>query len=91
MENSNYKYTGLNPFFVSGFSDAEASFQIKVINRSNKVEVSLNFQLVARPSARSLQKKKTFFVLRCFAASLLRRKYVFLGIYFAFIIIPTLF
>ena len=53
----------LKNHWLVGFSDAEASFQIKVINRSNKVEVRLNFQLVARPSARSLQKKDTILLL----------------------------
>jgi len=31
--------------WLAGFSDADGSFQIKVINRSNKVEVRLNFQI----------------------------------------------
>jgi LAGLIDADG endonuclease len=35
----------LNNYWLAGFSDAEASFKIKVINRNNKVEVRLNFQI----------------------------------------------
>lgn len=35
----------LKNHWLAGFSDADASFQIKVINRSNKVEVRLNFQI----------------------------------------------
>lgn len=35
----------LQNHWLAGFSDADASFQIKVINRSNRVEVRLNFQI----------------------------------------------
>lgn len=31
--------------WLAGFSDADASFQIKVLNRNNRVEVRLNFQI----------------------------------------------
>lgn len=45
----------LNKFLLSGFADADASFQIKVINRNNRIEVRLNFQID--------QKKKDLLVL----------------------------
>lgn len=35
----------LKNHWLAGFSDADASFQIKVLNRSNRVEVRLNFQI----------------------------------------------
>ena len=35
----------LKNHWLAGFSDADASFQIKVLNRSNKIEVRLNFQI----------------------------------------------
>jgi hypothetical protein len=31
--------------WIAGFSDADASFQIKILNRINRVEVRLNFQI----------------------------------------------
>jgi hypothetical protein len=34
-----------NNHWLAGFSDADASFQIKILNRSNKTEVRLNFQI----------------------------------------------
>jgi LAGLIDADG endonuclease len=37
--------TDLKNHWLAGFSDADASFQIKVINSSNRVEVRLNFQI----------------------------------------------
>ena len=45
----------LNNYWLSGFSDADASFQIKLINRNNKTEVRLNFQVD--------QKKKDLLIL----------------------------
>lgn len=35
----------LKNHWLAGFSDAGASFQIKIINRNNRVEVRLNFQI----------------------------------------------
>jgi hypothetical protein len=35
----------LNNYWLSGFSDADASFQIKLITRNKKTEVRLNFQI----------------------------------------------
>lgn len=35
----------LKNHWLAGFSDADASFQIKILNRSNRVEVRLNFQI----------------------------------------------
>ena len=35
----------LKNHWLAGFSDADASFQIKVLHRSNRVEVRLNFQI----------------------------------------------
>jgi len=45
----------LNNYWLSGFSDADASFQIKLITRNNKTEVRLNFQID--------QKKKDLLIL----------------------------
>ncbi len=45
----------LNNYWLSGFSDADASFQIKLISRNNKIEVRLNFQID--------QKKKDLLIL----------------------------
>lgn len=39
------KNKDLKNHWLAGFSDADASFQIKILNRSNKVEVRLNFQI----------------------------------------------
>jgi len=39
------KSKDLKNHWLAGFSDADASFQIKILNRSNKVEVRLNFQI----------------------------------------------
>lgn len=44
----------LNPW-LAGFSDADASFQIKLVKRNNKTEVRLNFQID--------QKKETLLLL----------------------------
>ena len=35
----------LKNHWLAGFSDADASFQIKVLDRNNKVEIRLNFQI----------------------------------------------
>lgn len=35
----------LKNYWLAGFSDADASFQIKLLNRSNRVEIRLNFQI----------------------------------------------
>ena len=35
----------LKNHWLAGFSDADASFQIKIISRNNRVEVRLNFQI----------------------------------------------
>ena len=37
--------TDLNNQWLAGFSDADASFQIKLINRNTKWEVRLNYQI----------------------------------------------
>lgn len=37
--------TDLKNHWLAGFSDADASFQIKVLNRKKRVEVRLNFQI----------------------------------------------
>ena len=39
------KSNDLENHWLAGFSDADASFQIKVINRNNKVEIRLNYQI----------------------------------------------
>jgi LAGLIDADG endonuclease len=45
----------LENHWLAGFSDADASFQIKVLNRNNRVEIRLNYQID--------QKKKDVLVL----------------------------
>lgn len=35
----------LDNYWLAGFSDADASFQIKLINRNNKTEIRLNYQV----------------------------------------------
>lgn len=45
----------LENHWLAGFSDADASFQIKILNRNNRVEVTLNYQID--------QKKKDILVL----------------------------
>lgn len=35
----------LNNHWLTGFSDADASFQIKLITKNNRTEVRLNFQI----------------------------------------------
>lgn len=35
----------LDNHWLAGFSDADASFQIKIVNRNNKTEVRLNYQI----------------------------------------------
>jgi len=37
--------TNLDNHWLAGFSDADASFQIKILNRKNRVEIRLNFQI----------------------------------------------
>jgi len=37
--------TNLKNHWLAGFSDADASFQIKVINYNNRIEIRLNFQI----------------------------------------------
>lgn len=47
-KNINFKFnldTDLKNHWLAGFSDADASFQIKRINRNNKIEVILIFQI----------------------------------------------
>lgn len=39
------KSNDLENHWLAGFSDADASFQIKVINRDNKTEIRLNYQI----------------------------------------------
>lgn len=45
----------LDNHWLAGFSDADASFQIKILNRNKKIEVRLNYQID--------QKKKDILVL----------------------------
>jgi LAGLIDADG endonuclease/Cytochrome C and Quinol oxidase polypeptide I len=51
FDNINFKLAepllGLDNYWLSGFSDADASFQIKIIKRENKImeEIRLNFQI----------------------------------------------
>jgi hypothetical protein len=35
----------LNNYWLAGFADADASFQIKIVNREKRIEVRLNFQI----------------------------------------------
>lgn len=35
----------LKNYWLAGFSDANASFQIKLLNRTNRIEIRLNFQI----------------------------------------------
>ena len=49
----------LNNHWLAGFSDADASFQIKVLNSSNKIEVRLNFKIDQKKEI-ILQLIKTF-------------------------------
>lgn len=39
------KENDLSNSWLAGFSDADGSFQIKLVNRKNKIEVRLNFQI----------------------------------------------
>ena len=43
--NMNKRAYSLKNHWLAGFSDADASFQIKVLHRNNKIEVRLNFQI----------------------------------------------
>lgn len=45
----------LNNYWLAGFSDADASFQVKIIRHENRVEIRLNFQVD--------QKKKELLIL----------------------------
>ena len=45
----------LKNHWLAGFSDADGSFQIKILNRSKRIEVRLNFQID--------QKKKIYFAI----------------------------
>ncbi len=47
----------LENHWLAGFTDADGSFQIKLINHNNKTEVLLNFQIVALRSGASAQKQ----------------------------------
>lgn len=47
-KNLNFKINSdkdLKNHWLAGFSDADASFQIKIVKRNNKIEVRLNFQI----------------------------------------------
>lgn len=47
-ETINFKLNSEKDFlnhWLAGFSDADASFQIKAINRNNRIEIRLNFQI----------------------------------------------
>lgn len=35
----------LNNYWLAGFSDAEATFKIKIIDRNNRIEIRMNFQI----------------------------------------------
>ncbi|BDI12835.1 hypothetical protein, partial (mitochondrion) [Phanerochaete sordida] len=48
----------LNNHWLAGFSDADASFQIKLINKNQHTEVRLNYQIAASP-----QKENTLLIL----------------------------
>lgn len=39
------KNNNLKNHWLAGFSDADASFQIKILNRNNRVEIRLNYQI----------------------------------------------
>ena len=64
-ENINFKINNSNDFYnhwIAGFSDADASFQIKIVNRVNKSkpEISLNFQIDQKDKDVLLLFKKVF-------------------------------
>ena len=44
------KDKNLKNHWLAGFSDADASFQIKILNRDNRVEVRLNYQIDQKKS-----------------------------------------
>ena len=51
-----------NNHWIAGFSDADASFQIKIVNRDNKIkpEIRLNFQIDQKDKNILLSIKKIF-------------------------------
>ena len=64
-ENINFKINNSNDFYnhwIAGFSDADASFQIKIVNRVNKSkpEISLNVQIDQKDKDVLLLFKKVF-------------------------------
>jgi len=50
----------LENHWLAGFSDADASFQIKLINRNNKTEVRLNYQIDQKKDYNLILVKRVF-------------------------------